>query len=352
MRGFIADFHFIRPMMFFLVPVVIALWWLWQQRSDTLRGWRMQIAPDLLKALLVGRESSLLGPARWVLLVCTPSNPPDRRLSKFRVEKANSYQFNNYALHYVGGVPKVVEENGRIVSMASADYFGEFARVMPYRIGGSNPSDDLVCMITNGTSGDINNLPFKLQRAPRAPFEQIHIVANKTADAAWRAVKKIEDYHADPIVATRQREVELTYRQPSEAEISRAMDLLKLTSKERNAIHKRANSVANRTIEYSAPEFFRTEKVIIQAIRIGDQSIVSLPFEVLVEIGLDIKAKSPFNQTMIIELANGGYGYLPNPKQHKLGGYETWLGTCRFEKDSSEILTRHLLAMLQELHTL
>ena len=25
-------------------------------------------------------------------LFCTPSNPPDRRLSKFRVEKANSYQ--------------------------------------------------------------------------------------------------------------------------------------------------------------------------------------------------------------------------------------------------------------------
>ena len=90
----------------------------------------------------------------------------------------------NYALHYVGGVPKVHEENGRIVGMASADYFGEFAKIMPYRIDGSKPSADLVCMITNGASGDINNLPFKLQRAPRVPFEQIRIVANKTADAA------------------------------------------------------------------------------------------------------------------------------------------------------------------------
>ena len=284
-----------------------------------------------------------------------PAGPIDPEVAVINVRNLKNRPIGliaNYALHYVGGVPKVHEENGRIVGMASADYFGEFAKIMPYRIDGSKPSADLVCMITNGASGDINNLPFKLQRAPRAPFEQIRIVANKTADAAWRAVQKIEDYHSNPIVATRQREVELTYRQPTETEISRAMDLLKLTSKERNAIHKRTNSVANRTIEYSAPEFERTEKVIIQAIRIGDQGIVSLPFEVLVEIGLDIKAKSPFRQTMIIELANGGYGYLPNPKQHKLGGYETWLGTCRVEENSSDILTRHLVEMLQELHAL
>ncbi len=69
MRELIANFHFIRPTMLLFAIVVIALWWVWQRRSDTLRGWRKQIDPDLLKALLVGRESSLRGPARWVLLV-------------------------------------------------------------------------------------------------------------------------------------------------------------------------------------------------------------------------------------------------------------------------------------------
>jgi neutral ceramidase len=89
--------------------------------------------------------------------------------------------------------------------------------------------------------------------------------------------------------------------------------------------------------------------VIIQAFRIGDQAIVSMPFEVLVEIGLEIKEKSPAPQTFIIELANGGYGYLPPPNQHELGGYETWIGTCRFEKHSSDSLVKELLEMLGEL---
>jgi hypothetical protein len=258
----------------------------------------------------------------------------------------------NYALHYVGGLPKIVEENGREVGVASADYFGEFARVMPNRIAGSNPPENFVAMMTNGTSGDINNLTFQVDRPPRAPFEQIQIVARKTADAAYRAVKKIETYEEAPIVAMRQRFVDLNYRKPSSEEIERAIKLMELSAKERNAINQRTSSVAANTLRYSEPEMTKSEQVIVQAIRIGDQAIVSMPFEVLVEIGLEIKEKSPFPHTFIIELANGGYGYLPPPNQHKLGGYETWLGTSRFEENASVVLTEQLLEMLEELRSL
>jgi len=258
----------------------------------------------------------------------------------------------NYALHYVGGVPKKVDENGLEVGMASADYFGEFSRIMPYRLGGTNPPANFVAMMTNGASGDINNLVFTGSRAPRSPFEQIRIVATKTADASWRAVRKIENYVTKPLIATRQREVDLPYREPNEREISLAKGLLKRTRQEREAINSRTTSVATRVIEYAKPEHPRTEPVLIQAFRIGDQAIVSMPFEVLVEIGLEIKKKSLFEHTFLIELANGGYGYLPPPNQHKLGGYETWLGTSRFQPQSSEILIKHLLEMLQELKQL
>lgn len=256
----------------------------------------------------------------------------------------------NYALHYVGGIPTVKEEDGKVVGMASADYFGEFARVMPYRVGGANPPENFVAMMTNGASGDINNIDFYGKRPPRAPFEQIQIVAAKAADAAWRAVKKIEQYDENPLIATRQREITLKYRQTSPAEVERARKLLELPRKEREQIHSKATQYANATLTYSEPD--RTENVIVQAIRIGDQAIVTMPFEVLVEIGLEIKEKSPFPRTFLIELANGAYGYLPPPQQHELGGYETWIGTSRFDKESSVILTRNLLEMLEELKTL
>ena len=258
----------------------------------------------------------------------------------------------NYALHYVGGIPKVKEENGRLAGMASADYFGEFSRVMPYRIGGSNPPENFVALMTNGASGDINNLVFTGTRAPRSPFEQARIVASKTADTAWRAVKKIDNYHDKPVVAILQREVDLPYRKPAKREIILAEGLLKKSAEERNDINSRTTSVANRVIEYSGPDHPETEAVLIQALRIGEQAIVSMPFEVLVEIGLEIKKKSAFERTFLISLANGGYGYLPPPNQHKLGGYETWLGTSRFQPHSSDLLIKHLLEMLVDLKKL
>ena len=166
----------------------------------------------------------------------------------------------NYALHYVGGIPKVTEEDGRVVGMASADYFGEFARIMPYRIGGSNPPADFVAMMTNGASGDINNIDFDRKRPPRAPFEQIRIVAGKTADAAWRAVKKIDQYDDDPIIAMRQREVTLKYRIPTQAEVDNANRLLKLSREEREAINRRTTQYAKSTLRMADPEHPKTEE--------------------------------------------------------------------------------------------
>lgn len=89
--------------------------------------------------------------------------------------------------------------------------------------------------------------------------------------------------------------------------------------------------------------------VQLQAIRVGDFAVCAIPFETFVEIGLDLKKRSPFARTMVVGLANGRHGYLPTPEQHQLGGYETWLGTNRVQEDASVLLVNELLEMLAEL---
>ena len=68
MTTMLHNFHFIRPAWLLLAPLAFGLWWLWKRRSDPLRGWREQIAPELLEALVVGRESGKFGSARWLLV--------------------------------------------------------------------------------------------------------------------------------------------------------------------------------------------------------------------------------------------------------------------------------------------
>jgi Ca-activated chloride channel family protein len=62
------NFHFIRPAALLLAPVAVVLWWLWQRRTDPLRGWRQQIDPELLKALTIGKDTAKRLPAFFVLI--------------------------------------------------------------------------------------------------------------------------------------------------------------------------------------------------------------------------------------------------------------------------------------------
>ena len=89
--------------------------------------------------------------------------------------------------------------------------------------------------------------------------------------------------------------------------------------------------------------------VPLQAIRLGDTALCAVPFETLVEIGLELKQRSPFANTIVVGIANGYNGYLPPPNQHELGGYETWLGTSRVQEDASVLIIDQLLGMLREL---
>ena len=86
------------------------------------------------------------------------------------------------------------------------------------------------------------------------------------------------------------------------------------------------------------------------ALRIGRLAIVSNPCEVFAEVGLDIKRRSPLQPVFTISLANGYNGYLPSPKQHALGGDETWRATSSYlEVDASRKMNAALLEMLAEL---
>jgi len=63
----------------------------------------------------------------------------------------------------------------------------------------------------------------------------------------------------------------------------------------------------------------------VQAIRLGDLALISLPGEAFVEIGLDLKRRSPLPLTMPVTLANGTLGYIGTPEAYAQGGYEvTW----------------------------
>jgi hypothetical protein len=269
-----------------------------------------------------------------------PAGPTDPDVSILSVQEAKSNKplalYANYSLHYVGGIPR---------GMVSADYFGEFARLMPTRVGAK---EGFVAMLSNGASGDINNIPFGVGRPPREPFEQVRIVAQKTADAAWHARGKIEAHRPDARLAVSHREITLRMRRPTPKQVERAKAVLAIQDEAESAkLPRLAPDYARRTLALAKAE--ETLRVPLQVLRVGDLAICAIPFETFVEIGLHLKRRSPFSRTIVVGLANGYNGYLPTPEQHRLGGYETWLGTNRVQEDASVLITDTLLEMLGKL---
>lgn len=269
-----------------------------------------------------------------------PAGPTDPEVSVLALKALTGEPIAvlaNYSLHYVGGTG-----GGEI----SADYFGMFAGRLKEMVGHGNPNRPFVGIMSNGTSGDINNIDWKSGSwKPNGAYAQMQRVANLVAGEAYKAVSAMQFVNWVPL-ASAQKEISLGVRKPTAAELQRARDILSKNQdkvlKERDAIYARESVLIDKYPD-KVP-------LIIQAFRIGDLAISAIPCEVFVEIGLEIKEKSPFASNFTISLANGYNGYLPTPKQHSWGGYETWRARSSYlEVEASEKITGTLFPLLDNL---
>ena len=249
----------------------------------------------------------------------------------------------NYGTHYVGGY-----ERGHI----SADYFGQFSKRMEALLESDDSKANgppFVAMMSNGTSGDVRSSDLR-EINQIAPWEQMNIVANSLAEDLMSAYPDIK-YQANASLDMKETELSLSVRKPSRSQVAWAQKVW--DDFEKNPNQKFGGSTnpqvyARETLALA--KYPDKKSIILQAIRIGDLSIVSSPCETFAETGLAIKRRSPFKDTFTIELANGSDGYLPTIEQHSFGGYETWPARSSLLEVTAERKIRTtLLEMLEEL---
>ncbi len=240
----------------------------------------------------------------------------------------------NYSLHYVGGVPG---------DHVSSDYFGVFGDYFKKLIGGDKTAPGFVAMMSNGTSGNVNNINFRGPAEKMGAYQKMQIVAKDVADKIFKQYSQIQ-YKTNVTLGASFSELDLEVRKPTSAMLARAREVVANPDKIK-LYHPLEPFYATRLIRVQErwPE---KVKAVMLALRVDDLAIASIPFETFAETGLEIKEKSPFKSTFTISLANGWYGYLPTPEHHDLGGYETWLGTNYIEKMGSRKITDRLLEQL------
>jgi len=302
------------------------------------RRWKMK--PGTIPPDPFGNTSDRvkMNPPRASEDLIEPAGPIDPEISVVSVQTPDGRPvavLANYSLHYVGGTGETV----------SADYFGFFADRIQELLGADRLDPEFVGILSNGTSGNINNINFREEGTSQPAFEQIRHVANIVAERAHEAIQQVEYRDWVPLSAE-QTKIELGVRRPESGEVALAREVM---AKAKHPYMDTLEEIyALETVALS--EYPEKVPVILQAFRIGDLAITAVPCEVFAEIGLELKSKSPFGDTFTIELANGYNGYLPTPEQHRLGGYETWRAKSSYlEVGASPQVVDTLMGLLAKL---
>ena len=239
----------------------------------------------------------------------------------------------NHALHYVG-TPDAQHA-------ISADYFGCFATLLQRMRG-----EEFVAALSNGASGDINNIDVLGGARPKNDryqhTERVAALIAAQALWAWHGAT----FSGEAPVGAAMREVTLRRRPPpTQEDVARAREIdARVAAGESVLMGDRsfARRVLRRNEESGAISTW------VQALRIGDLALVSAPGELFVELGLEIKRRSPFGQTMVIELANDGIGYIPTRRAFEEGAYEP--EASALQPGEGERVVETAVALLEELH--
>jgi len=191
-----------------------------------------------------------------------------------------------------------------------------------------------------GTCGDINHIDVSKRDRPRP-----EVIGKALAETVLGARAQLAPV-ADPALDVLSTQVTCDLQKPSAAEIADAREKADLitTSKLPFLERVRVAKILDLLARYPEPSC----SMEVQAFKLGPElAVVTLPGEVFVELGLAIKSRSPFETTLVIELANDVPNYIPTSKAFREGSYE--VVNSRLAPGSGEQLVAAAVRLLHEL---
>lgn len=276
------------------------------------------------RVLRNGSNEAIWQPAKIDPATERPAGPvdPDVGVVAFQNDGKTVATCLNFAMH-----PTSVGSGLKV----SADYPGVFTKLINERHGG-------LSIFANGTCGNINHTDYLTGK--RRTTQELGTALGDAADAVWPELKPLRTFAP----RVRSEQVTLQRRTFSDAEIAKAKDIASrmMTEKLGTVPMAEAVCILETVAKKEVPLVAEVQVVAFS----DDLAIVALPGEIFVELGLAIKKASPFKHTLIVELANGSIGYVPNREAYPQGNYE--VVSARGEAGSGEKLVEVARKLLAE----
>jgi hypothetical protein len=231
------------------------------------------------------------------------------------------------------GHPNVLSGDNYLIS---ADYPGLAARLIEDEFGG-------VATFVNGAQGtmDIDGLRDRdwegMDRVGRALASGVSETARSIIASEWAHLRGSCIRYALP------------RRKITDQEWAWAQEVLHRTG---GKVQAMADGVGD---DYKALLYTRLREAESRDIEVeqvcfavDDTAFISFPGELFTEIGMRIKAESPFRRTYILGLANGSIGYIPTREAVGQGGYE--VDTRPVDASAEDVVISQSLELLRYVH--
>ena len=216
----------------------------------------------------------------------------------------------------------------------SADYPGHMQNRLREKYG-----PEFVSLFGIGTCGDINHFDVTI-RGRRSAQE----IGTMLADTVVQSVPKLDPV-AEPLLAVRRATVNAPLQQYSPQDIAAACKKMDSVADGRVPFLERVEAYKITALQLRQGPTLPME---VQVFRLSDDvAIVTLPGEVLVDLGLAIKQASPFKTTLVIELTNDTPGYIPTKKAFAEGHYEPT--NSRIQPGGGEMMVETAVRLLKDL---
>ena len=226
----------------------------------------------------------------------------------------------------------------------SADYIGYMRRELKRVYG-----DDVIVLYFNGTAGDVNDADFwhktdywfrgAGQNSPKFIGEGL---AEDIVNMNPRIIADVTELYISATV----KNCVVPTRKPTQENLDWAESVKDKVNT--GVLKDYEEAYAEVYLGYDDAEWHNEEEIEVPVIRFGPWSIVGLGGEIYSEIGTRIKRDSPYDNTLVFQLANGAHGYIPPASiigtatyPAKWGRYVTYLGA-----DTADILVEGSLEQL------
>lgn len=259
-------------------------------------------------------------------------------------------------------------------SFISADYWGRAKANLRAKLG-----EDIFLLGLGGAGGD--QCPRDLIRwvEPETPIDDPHVkrpnpirrkadpstfdisgcnrIGKRISNEILSVFEEITEYRDEAKFEHKVRTIDLPLRKATKTEyehacreieyyVSKAASTSGVFTFEDNAKCYVHAGVIMRYREQQFKEIFPIESHVI---RFGDMAFATNPFELFLDFGNRIKARSYAEQTFIVQLCCGRGGYLPTAKAEKAGHYSAYITSGNVGHEGGDLLVREQLKEINEM---